>query len=388
MTGEAWIGYGSRRIEDKKGKNMMKNSMKRKLQLPVALLLAVSLGVLGCSSTKDKAEKAGTAAKEQGAVSAQAVPVPAAAGAAQTAPADGLAVEVDGEKMTNAELQKAVDRGMTAIRTQIPVEKLTEAEAAMRKDVIEQFITRTVFVKEAERRKVQVPEQEVEKALAQLKSDLPKGMTFEQAMEAEGTTLEKVKSEMRTRLGIRKMILEGKETQPVKPTEKEVGDFYKKNPEQFKMSERVRARHILIALSPGDDEKAKAAKAAKAKDLRAQLAAGADFAELAKKFSDCPSKETGGDLGEFSRGQMIKPFEDAAFSQKKDEIGPVVETTFGYHIIQVLGRQPAGTVPLNRELKEKISGHLASLSQRKAVEQLAKDLRAKAKIVYGQGQGK
>jgi peptidyl-prolyl cis-trans isomerase C len=184
------------------------------------------------------------------------------------------------------------------------------------------------------------------------------------------------------------MILEGKETQPVKPTEKEVDDFYKKNPEQFKMPERVRARHILIALLPGDDDKAKAAKAAKAKDLRAQLAAGADFAELAKKHSDCPSKEAGGDLGEFGRGQMIKPFEDAAFSQKKDEIGPVVETTFGYHIIQVLGRQAAGMVPLDRELKEKISGHLTSLSQRKAVEKLAKDLRAKAKIVYGQGQGK
>jgi len=115
---------------------MMKNSKNRKLQLSVALLLTLSLGVLGCRSTKDKAEKEGMAAKEQGAVSAQAVPVPAAAGAAQTAPADGLAVEVNGEKMTNAELQKAVDRGMMAIRTQIPVEKLLEAEAAMRKDVV------------------------------------------------------------------------------------------------------------------------------------------------------------------------------------------------------------------------------------------------------------
>jgi peptidyl-prolyl cis-trans isomerase C len=363
---------------------MMKNHQTWKSLWPLALLLAASLAVLGCNSGKDKAAVDGTAVKDQGAVSAQAVPVPAApVNAAPAASAGDVAVDVDGEKMTTAELRKALDQGMASLRSQVPPEKLAEVEAGMRKDIVEQFITRAVFVKETERRKVQVPEQEVEKALTQLQGDLPKGMTFEQAMKAEGTTLEKVKSEIRTRLGIRKMILEGKDTQPVKPAEKEVEDFYKKNPEQFKLPERVHARHILIALAPGDDEKAKAAKAAKAKDVRAQLAAGANFAELAKKYSDCPSKEAGGDLGEFARGQMIKPFEDAAFTQKKDEIGPVVETTFGYHIIQVLGRQAAGMAPLNAELKEKISGHLASLNQRKAVEQLAKDLRAKAKIVYG-----
>ena len=376
-------------VQCKKGKTMMKKYRILKSRWPVALLLAVLLALAGCNSGKDKAAGEGTPAKDQGAAGAQAVPVPAATGGAAQAAGRDAAVEVDGEIMTQAELQKAVDRGMMSVRSQVPPEKLLELEAGMRKDIIEQFITRAVFVKEAERRNVQVPDQEVEQALTQLKGDLPKGMTFEQAMTAEGTTLEKVKNEIRARLGIRRMIAEGKDTQPVKPSEKEVEDFYKKNPDQFKLPERVHARHILIALAPGDDEKAKAAKAAKARDIRSQLAAGANFADMAKKFSDCPSKEAGGDLGEFARGQMIKPFEEAAFTQKKDEIGPVVETTFGYHIIQVFGRQAAGMAPLNRELKEKISTHLASLSQRQAIEQLIKNLRAKAKIVYaGEGQGK
>ena len=70
---------------------------------------------------------------------------------------------------------------------------------------------------------------------------------------------------------------------------------------------------------------------------------GDDFAEIARKNSDCPSKEVGGDLNFIRKGQTVKPFEDAAFSQKKNAIGPVITTEYGYHIIQVLDRKPAKT---------------------------------------------
>ena len=85
-------------------------------------------------------------------------------------------------------------------------------------------------------------------------------------------------------------------------------------------------------------------KAAKAKidDLRAKLLKGADFATLARANSDdINNKNVGGDLGEFPRGRLEKPFEDAAFSQKVNEIGPIVETRYGYHIIKVAAHTPA-----------------------------------------------
>jgi peptidyl-prolyl cis-trans isomerase C len=86
---------------------------------------------------------------------------------------------------------------------------------------------------------------------------------------------------------------------------------------------QVRASHILV-----NTEK-------EASDILAQLKAGKKFADLAKQFSSCPSGQKGGDLGYFGRGQMVREFEEAAFSMKKGQTSPPVRTPFGYHIITV-----------------------------------------------------
>jgi len=99
---------------------------------------------------------------------------------------------------------------------------------------------------------------------------------------------------------------------------------------------QVRASHILIALSDkaGDEEIAQAQK--KAEDVLAQVKKNGNFAELAKKYSDDPgSRDVGGDLGWFGRGEMVKEFEDAAFALKKGEISNLVRTQYGFHIIRV-----------------------------------------------------
>ena len=90
------------------------------------------------------------------------------------------------------------------------------------------------------------------------------------------------------------------------------------------MVKEVHAAHILVK-----DE-------AKAKDLMAQVQAGKNFGELARKYSVCPSKKKGGDLGWFRRGQMVKPFEDAAFSAKKGDIVGPVKTEVGWHVIKII----------------------------------------------------
>lgn len=91
------------------------------------------------------------------------------------------------------------------------------------------------------------------------------------------------------------------------------------------MVNQVRAAHILVL-----DEK-------KANELKTKIDQGADFAELAKKWSHCPSKKKGGDLGWFKKGQMVPEFEKAAFAAKEGDVVGPVKTEFGWHIIKVLG---------------------------------------------------
>ena len=102
------------------------------------------------------------------------------------------------------------------------------------------------------------------------------------------------------------------------------------------MADTVQASHILLMYA-GSDRSTASRSQDEAKtqiaDLKAQIDGGADFAELAKAHSDCPSGQKGGDLGKFGRGQMVGAFEETAFGMPVGQVSDVVETGFGYHII-------------------------------------------------------
>ena len=106
------------------------------------------------------------------------------------------------------------------------------------------------------------------------------------------------------------------------------------------MADTVRASHILLMYKGSARSTATRSKdEAKTQidDLKQQLAGGADFADLARQHSDCPSGRSGGDLGEFGRGQMVKAFEDTTYAMQPGQTSDVIETDFGYHIIHRTG---------------------------------------------------
>ena len=118
-------------------------------------------------------------------------------------------------------------------------------------------------------------------------------------------------------------------------TDTDVTAELSKNAEHYKPKKQVRARHILVKTEEGKPESDAAGKKKIDELLAKTRAPGADFAEIAKANSDCPSSAQGGDLGFFSSGMMVKPFEDAAFSLPAGKISEPVKTQFGYHIIKV-----------------------------------------------------
>ena len=140
---------------------------------------------------------------------------------------------------------------------------------------------------------------------------------------------------------------EAKLEQTIQPTDADLERVYNENKDSYRMPERVDVRHILLK-SDGKDPKQDAAVKAKAEDLVKQLRKGANFAEMAKKYSEDPgSKDKGGEYDGVVHGQMVPEFDKAAFSLKVGEISDPIKTTYGYHILQVLKHEPAQLKPFN-----------------------------------------
>jgi len=142
--------------------------------------------------------------------------------------------------------------------------------------------------------------------------------------------------------------------QGLNPTDAQLMQLYNQNQANFRIPERVHARHILVMTQgkpAADEPKLKA----KAEDLLKQLRAGADFAELAKKNSDdTGSAAKGGDLDWVTRGQMVPEFEKVTFTLKPGQTSDLVKTQYGYHIIQVLAHEEARLKPF-AEVKDELA---------------------------------
>lgn len=141
----------------------------------------------------------------------------------------------------------------------------------------------------------------------------------------------------------------------IEVTDSDVKAFYEANRARFTKPEEIRARHILIRPDheAADREGAEAEAKKEAEQIHEMLARGDDFAKLALKLSADPgSASKGGDLGWFSRGVMIKPFEETAFALEKGEVSGVVKTEFGYHIIKLEERKAAEPIPLDEAAPE------------------------------------
>ncbi len=157
--------------------------------------------------------------------------------------------------------------------------------------------------------------------------------------------------------------------------EEEILSYYQEHKDRFRQKERIRARQILILLpkNAGPDKEKEAQ--AKADEALAKAKAGEDFATLAKQYSEGPAASRGGDLGFFSRGRMVPEFEEIAFSLKEvGDTSDLVRTKFGFHIIQLTGRQPAQELAVE-DVKDRIVRQLESAKRREIRQSLSEELR-------------
>jgi len=146
----------------------------------------------------------------------------------------------------------------------------------------------------------------------------------------------------------------------VKLDDQEIDDYYEDYQDKFKQEKQVKARHVLFSVpsnaTADQEEKVKE----KALSVLEKARGGQDFSQLAKEYSeDTSTKDEGGDLGYFSKGQMIESFEEAAFKMEKGQISDLVKTTYGYHIIKVEDSREESIKDL-KEIRDQISDKLIS----------------------------
>ncbi|MCP4714127.1 MAG: hypothetical protein GY868_03335 [Deltaproteobacteria bacterium] len=300
---------------------------------------------------------------------------------------DTTIVEVNGIKLTRAAVDVDINAQLAVMSKQIPPDQMEkfkpqmeQYKTKMEEALIEKFVVSTLFDQEAKKLKISITDTEVSSKIKEMEKTLPKGMTLENALKMSGATIEKLQEQLKSSLLAEKVIDSQVKSGPV-PSQDEIKQYFNENKKKFKEDESIHASHILIKTGKDDDDKAKADKKKKIDGLHKQLIAGGNFEKLAKENSECPSSAKGGDLGTFSRGRMVKPFEEAAFSQKAGEIGPVIETRFGYHIIKVLEHKQANEKTLD-QVKESIIKTLTGKQKRGAVDKYIASLKSKATIVY------
>ncbi len=203
--------------------------------------------------------------------------------------------------------------------------------------------------------------------------------------EAEKRKLDRDEEIQRKVERYRKRLITEKLYREIASERSEVGDeevqvYYQEHKDRFRQKERIRARQILILTPPnaGPEKEAEAKK--KGEEALSRARAGEGFAELAKKYSEGPAASRGGDLGYFSRGRMVPEFEEVAFSLKEvGDVSDLVRTKFGFHIIELTGRQPAQELAVE-DVKDRIIRQLESARRREIRQSLADELRQQANV--------
>lgn len=286
-------------------------------------------------------------------------------------------VDIDGAQLTAGVAKMLIEFRIASIIKQIPPERVDNIKSGMLKNEIEQFVHKNLLLHEAEKQNIEATKEEQDAELAKIAKQLPPDMTLDQAMDNSPWGRDNLIKEMITSIKISKLLIPFQEN-PVTVTEQDIEEFYKLNKDKLDKPEKIKARHILIKTEKEDSQEVKDEKKKKLEEIRQKIVEGADFAEIAKESSDCASGKMGGDLGEFSRNSPLsQPFKDAAFSQELHKLGPVVESEFGYHIIEVTDHKDATTIS-----RDKLQDIIQNTKRQGIIKAYMDDLKKSADIKY------
>lgn len=304
-----------------------------------------------------------------------------------------VVVTVNGVEITEGDVDKMVEPQLAMMAGQAqgrPPEQIEQMEKMFRQQAVDRLIIEQLLSEKAKQANIVITDEQMDKRIEEIASTQEPPMTveeFKQKLIDLGEDYDQVKDEIRKGY-LFQTVIGAQIGDKANVTIEDANQYYEQSRSRYSVPEQVKASHILIkpdTTDPNTDpNEAKAEAKAKAEELLKQIKAGADFAELAKANSDCPSAERGGDLGFFSRGRMVPAFEDAAFALEVGQLSDIVESRFGYHIIKATDRKDAETKTFE-QVKDEVVQQLTQAKQRELVRQYIESLKAEANIVYQPG---
>ncbi len=302
-----------------------------------------------------------------------AVPAPSVDPVSETLPA--IVARVNAHEVTNEELERAVRSAEIQAGQALPAHLRDQVY----RSVLDRLVSFHVLLQESASRGIEVDETVVEERIESLRANFPTPEAFTAQLASWNTTLEILRGETRRDLLVERVLA------AAVPSEVDVDAetaraFYDQHMEQFTAGGGAEAKHILIGLSPDADENDTAAARARAQAVLDELRAGGDFAALAQTHSqDQASAAAGGELGRVVKGQTVPAFEAALFALSPGETSDVVETPFGFHIIQMTALEETTTVPFT-EASVQIREFLVRTEQQAKTEAFVEELRANSDI--------
>ncbi len=307
-------------------------------------------------------------------------PAPAApaAPAAKAVSSDLVVLKVLGEPISERQVLSAMS--LLARQKQTPVDPNQPRNVALFMGAVDNIISTAILKNQARQLNIVTDQAMLDQQIQALSKQFPTPEAFQKALAAQKTTEAELRKNLEESVKMQQVIEQAVKDVPP-PTEEDIQKYYENNPKNFLASEQVHVAHILLLVDKNATPEQKEEIKKKIEGIRADIeAAKTTFEDAAKNFSqDTANAPKGGDLGFFSRGRMVKPFEDAAFGGEPGTLTPVIESQFGFHIIKIIEKKPAGTVSLE-EVKPRIRQYLDQTNKRKVMLQYVNELKAKASI--------
>ena len=352
--------------------------MNRSVSLALAALLSSSIACKKAPEAQATAAAqtpapapAGQAASPAG--QAPATPAqPPAPPKAMPNPLPDVLARVNGQPVTKIDFDRLV-KNIEANRGPIPAERRDD----VLRTALDQLITYTVMKQEAAARNLPITDTELDARVKEMQGAMTKEQ-FDKALAERNTSAAQLRSDAKVDMMIDRMMQGELSTLPG-ASDAEARDFYDKNPDKFKQGESIRASHILVMANEKADEATKKAARTKIEGVLKRVRAGQDFAKLAREFSDDGSKDQGGDLGFFQKGQMVPAFDQAAFALKPGEVSEIVTTQFGYHIIKLAERKEASVIPFD-QIRPRIVEFLSDQKKQERATAFIEAAKKRAKI--------